>query len=190
MDLPITVSLPSLSTLPTLSIDSLLPSLCFQVTLYLLSLLSPPLSPNPLSHWEPSPAHLRNRSWPAVSQICSFHGLPTHVDHPRSKLTPIVWLESLFPARSGRERRDRRRSRGFPVLRGLCKPILTAGLTGAQGGPRKSVYQSQDLAASTEVVPKASPTPAQQLPTCPHRSPVHGLVHRTTPRNSHLFSMN
>lgn len=35
--------------------------------------------------------------------------------------------------------------RGFPVLRGLYKPILIAGLTEAQGGPRK------------ECIPKSGP---------------------------------
>ena len=52
----------------------------------------------------------------------------------------------------------------------------------------KSVYQSKDLAASNEVVPKASPTPAQQLPTCPHHGPVHGLVHPEPLPETHIYS--
>lgn len=55
--------------------------------------------------------------------------------------------------------------RGFPVLQGLLsryKPILIAEVTEAQGGKgiAKSIYQGKDQAASTGVVPLASPAPA------------------------------
>ena len=137
MDLLITLFLSlSLYLACPLSV-SLLLSLCLQVTLHTSI---PPLS-SPLPYLVSMGAQptYRNRSWPAVSQICSFTVFPPTLTTRDPNSTPIVWLESCLTG-SGRGEEAVRGLRGFPVLQGLLslyKPILIAGVTEAQGGPSK-----------------------------------------------------
>lgn len=138
----------------------------------------------------------RNRSWPAVSQICSFTVFPPTLTTRDPNSTPIVWLESCLTG-SGRARRGGAGLRGFPVLQGLFglyKPILIAAVTEAQGGPSEAHIPTrgpgcQNWSYTCDQVYLPLPTPnAAHLPTpCP--CPPFGAP-ETTPRHSHLFSMN
>lgn len=124
MDLLITVSLALSLYLPhPLSVPLLL-SLCFQVTLH----ASFPSLSSPLPHAFSLGAQptYRNRSWPAVSQICSFTVFPPTLTTRDPNSTPIVWLESCLTG-SGRERRDRGHSEDSPSSEACANPFSLLG---------------------------------------------------------------
>lgn len=185
------------SVLPALSVSLLL--LYLQVTAHLslslpFSLLSPPSSPHSLSlslSMGAQPTY-RNRSWPAVSQICSFTVFPPTLTTRDPNSTPIVWLESCLTG-VGKRKEAVEGLRGFPVLQGLLslyKPILTVEATEAQGGLSKEHTPKQGPGSQHWNCTYGQPCPClpQPLPMlCP--CPLFSAL-RTTPRYSHLFSMN
>lgn len=155
---------------PFLFPSALLPSQCLLAPIIVspndsahlsLSLSVSPLSPT-LFFLGAQPTY-RNRSWPAVSQICSFTVFPPTLTTRDPNSTPIVWLESCL-TESGRERRGGQGLRGFPGLQcllKLCQPIPSAGVSKVQGGPCKEHTPRQNpQGTSTAVAPMANPAAA------------------------------
>lgn len=166
---PYTVSLP----LPCLlSVSSLL-LLCLGV--------HTPLSPPP-----PFPPSLgaqptyRNRSWPAVSQICSFTVFPPTLTTRDPNSTPIVWLESCLTG-NGKERGGMQRLRGSFILQGLLS-LQTHSHCWGDCEPSKEHTPRQGPEASNGVVSMAS---CAQPISCP---PTHSSVLQRPLSETHTYS--
>lgn len=100
-------------------------------------LLSPPPPPPLLSLSLGAQPTYRNRSWPAVSQICSFTVFPPTLTTRDPNSTPIVWLESCLTGSSGRAKRGSAGAQRIPCPPRPPQPVPIAGETEAQGGTSK-----------------------------------------------------
>lgn len=125
-------------------------------------ILFPP-SPRPSLSLKAQPTY-RNRSWPAVSQICSFTVFPPTLTTRDPNSTPIVWLESCLTG-SGRAKRGSTEAQRIPCPPRPPQHIQPHSHCWGDRGSRRIWHRAYTVARiSTGVVPTASPAPA--LPNC------------------------